>query len=130
MSIKEDIKGLRAKQYKVIVGKTLCHFMESSVYSKASSYAVFGFRKKTCILRLIKNPKIRVPQVFLEPFQNRLAARSAHLEVAYLEALLYKSRPSVCIFFISRSLFLAQTRLQRSRLEPHSRKKQYFCHHY
>ena len=54
MSIKEDIKGLRAKQYKVIVGKTLCHFMESSMYSKASSYVVFGFRKKTCILRLIK----------------------------------------------------------------------------
>ena len=46
MSIKEDIKGLRAKQYKVIVGKTLCHFMESSMYSKASSYAVFGFRNK------------------------------------------------------------------------------------
>ena len=45
MSIKEDIKGLRAKQYKVIVGKTLCHFMESSMYSKASSYAVLGFRK-------------------------------------------------------------------------------------
>ena len=82
MSIKEDIKGLRAKQYKMIVGKTLCHFMESSMYSKASSYVVFGFSKKTCILRLIKTQKIPVSQVFLEPIQNSLAARSAHREVA------------------------------------------------
>ena len=56
--------------------------MESSMYSKASSYAAFNFRKKTCILRLIKTQKIPVPQVLLEPIQNSLAARSAHREVA------------------------------------------------
>ena len=57
MSIKEDIKGLRAKQYKVIAGKTLCHFMESSMYSKASSYAVFSFRGKNVHPEVDKNPK-------------------------------------------------------------------------
>ena len=57
MSIKEDIKGLRAKQYKMIVGKTLCHFMESSMYSKALSYVVFGFSKKNVHPEVDKNPK-------------------------------------------------------------------------
>ena len=78
MSIKEDIKGLRAKQYKVIVGKTLCHFMESSMYSKASSYAVLVSGKKTCILRLIKNPKNpRTSSVFetnSNPFSCKVCA--------------------------------------------------------
>ena len=33
--------------------------------------------------------KIRVSQLFLDPIQNRISAKTAHLEVAYLEALLY-----------------------------------------
>ena len=33
--------------------------------------------------------KISISQVFLDPIQNRLSARSADLEAPYLEALLY-----------------------------------------
>ena len=42
--------------------------------------------------------KIRVSQVYLDPMQNRIAARSAHLEVAYLEALLYTVDPLISWF--------------------------------
>ena len=65
---------------------------------------VFWFLKKCllfqkpCIMRLAKTPKIRtfakllvkicVSQVFLDPIQNHVSARSAHLEAAYRKALL------------------------------------------
>ena len=77
-------------------------------YSKASSYVVYGSRKKPCNSRTVyheagKTPKnllkihmkcskfskIRVYQVFLEPIQNRVSPSSANLEAAYLEVLLY-----------------------------------------
>ena len=64
-----------------------------SMYSKASNYVVLGSWKKPCISKTVhhevgKNPKIRVSQMFLESIQNRVSARSGHLEAAYLEALL------------------------------------------
>ena len=65
MSIKEDIKGLRAKQYKVIVAtlwKVAC-----TVRPRVTQFLVSG--KKTCILRLIKPQKICIPQLELQYVQ-------------------------------------------------------------
>ena len=54
--------------------------------------------QKLCITRLFKTKKIHVSarllviicisQVFLDPIQNPVTARSAYLDAAYLEALL------------------------------------------
>ena len=45
--------------------------MESSMYSKASSYAVFGFRKKNVHPEVDKNPKnLRTSSVFWNQFKT------------------------------------------------------------
>ena len=54
--------------------------------SKFSRYADFTriFSKNPC-----KSAKIGVSNMFLEPIQNCISARSAHIKAAYLKALLY-----------------------------------------